>query len=655
MKEKGLIICRIGWMANYQGVLDDNGNKIDSITNGGDYNKNEIGHEVLNFYSVGEFVYGYAQGAMNSNNFCDLDKVLGLANQNKTDSMNKQKQLDAIDVVFIANNGEGNFIVGWYKDATVYRDYLQLEIKDKRHEVNGISHYTLKAHKKNTFLIPENERKLFLPTGAQVNGFPGQANIYYPLINRQYRHWDVILPELRKCIDENALIEEVENNLVNYLNEKFSRQKYWRIGTEIDEESYFSYMNENNVICIGWGFLGDLSKTNEQKVDTRLLKTYDGNQSVTTRKKNEIFNFYNKIKINDVVLAQDGSKVLGIGIITGNYNFNTEKSLHERKVNWLDIPNLKLNNPQGLRTTVCNIKDKELHQQVNELIGIYGDNVVEKYIKLLKSNYNIILTGAPGTGKTYLAKEIAKKMCEGSDNCGFVQFHPSYDYTDFIEGLRPIQKENQTEISFELKNGIFKAFCKKALENKDQTYVFIIDEINRGELAKIFGELFFSIDPSYRGEDGAVETQYSNLHNSETSFSEKGFYIPQNVYIIGTMNDIDRSVESFDFAMRRRFTWCEITAADSIKMLDGLGKYSHMAKNLMIKLNNEISTIPGLNEQYHIGPAYFLKLESYDGDAEQLWNLHLESLLSEYLRGNAQKIELIRKLKKVFFNEEEAE
>jgi 5-methylcytosine-specific restriction protein B len=216
----------------------------------------------------------------------------------------------------------------------------------------------------------------------------------------------------------------------------------------------------------------------------------------------------------------------------------------------------------------------------------------------------------------------------------FVQFHPSYDYTDFVEGLRPTPPDDNGNIGFELKNGVFKEFCKKAFDNPESPYVFIIDEINRGEISKIFGELFFSIDPGYRGKEGKVKTQYANIQSGETVFNDDlgqgWFFIPENVYIIGTMNDIDRSVESFDFAMRRRFTWKEITAKESQRMFENKDWKDEAIKR-MDSLNNAISKIGGLNSSYHIGAAYFLKLEN--NDYQQLWNYHLKSLLFEYLRG----------------------
>lgn len=423
--------------------------------------------------------------------------------------------------------------------------------------------------------------------------------------------------------------------------------------------------------------------------------------------------------------------------------------------------------------------DKEDYE--NDLVETKIDNTMmyQKYIDLLKESKNLVLTGAPGTGKTYMAQAIAKEMGCGKNEMCFVQFHPSYDYTDFVEGLRPIMM-SEGQMGFERKDGIFKEFCKKAIKNlidsaksienlskelswenklqqfiddsidnnkkfklsngslfsideikgrniiahndsnsktplipinadeiielltndvplnivrdirtyfnrkfgtqpdsyafiitkairemkykaqvisankiERKPFVFIIDEINRGEASKIFGELFYAIDPGYRGKkDIRVKTQYQNLVPETDVFAE-GFYIPENVFILGTMNDIDRSIESMDFAMRRRFTWKEIKPEDAQSMLDKL-ECATKAKNVMVRLNNEISKIEGLGPAYQVGPSYFLKLGDNGRNFEKLWNMNIEPLLREYIRGFRKSEEIMEKLRNAYFDTKES-
>lgn len=428
-------------------------------------------------------------------------------------------------------------------------------------------------------------------------------------------------------------------------------------------------------------------------------------------------------------------------------------------------------------------KQAENEAMVTEEEEKTAQNCKNPYSKILLESKNVIFRGAPGTGKSYLAKEIAADIIsdgytdkytnlsdEQKQQVEFVQFHPSYDYSDFVEGLRPKMNDDGS-MGFELRDGIFKKFVDKARRNLEDSrkpkeiveqeisakaamarffgnidfgeeifktitgnkftivnvddrhinisipgnatvdklslnieelqkmlesdtvfekvgditnffgkqfatqgysydfaiykaiksrkmekqtlavspeaqkkYIFIIDEINRGEISKILGELFFSIDPGYRGKAGEVATQYSNMHADP---NEK-FYIPENVYIIGTMNDIDRSVDSFDFAMRRRFRFVEVRAEDTQDMLEALEdeKLRIEAIVRMDRLNAEIVSVPDLNENYKIGASYFLKLRGLSFD--ELWTDYLQPLLQDYVRGLNDEAECMKRFARAY-------
>ena len=283
---------------------------------------------------------------------------------------------------------------------------------------------------------------------------------------------------------------------------------------------------------------------------------------------------------------------------------------------------------------------------------------------LLESSKQLILTGAPGTGKTFTAKQLAKKWIaetNGSfaENFCQVQFHPGYDYSDFIIGLKPELVNGK--VTFKWKDGLFKAFADKAKKFREtdgencKPYIFLIDEINRADLSRVFGEVFSLLEEDYRypeNETGIILPDGSS------------FVLPDNLYIIATMNDIDRSVESMDFALRRRFSFLEVKAEDSVCIIEENTKISDgnkaKLKNVMAELNKYIGSKNelldnryhlDLGDEYALGGAYFVHFAKYADEEqpqEMLWGNHLHIILNEYLRGHRDRHAILTCLKNVF-------
>jgi MoxR-like ATPase len=324
-----------------------------------------------------------------------------------------------------------------------------------------------------------------------------------------------------------------------------------------------------------------------------------------------------------------------------NFYFDTSKqSKNNQKNNNKDIVKKSSDNTE-LNTSIKYTKEDFLKEVV------FLDEDYDKLIALLKRKKNIILQGSPGVGKTFIAKRLAYAFMGVKDEkrVEFIQFHQSYSYEDFIQGYKP-NKEG-----FELKNGVFHEFCKKARDDLDNDYFFIIDEINRGNISKIFGELMMLIEDDKRGEDFAIPLTYSDEGDK--------FYVPKNVYIIGLMNTADRSLAIIDYALRRRFLFYNMKPLfDNDSKNGGIFK-KHLRKNGVSEylsdkiisnfknLNETISKDSDLGDGFKIGHSYFCG--EFEGDEDEWYKSIIEyeikPLLLQYWFDNSDKVdEEIKKL-----------
>ena len=240
-----------------------------------------------------------------------------------------------------------------------------------------------------------------------------------------------------------------------------------------------------------------------------------------------------------------------------------------------------------------------------------AEDIFNEIVELLFRKKNIILQGATGVGKTFLAKKIAYQLIgmKKNENIEIVQFHQSYSYEDFIQGIRPT-----TTGEFKVRNGIFYNFCENAKEHPEDTFVFIIDEINRGNLSKIFGELMMLIEYDKRSPRYALKLTYNEGNSSR-------FYVPENVYLIGCMNTADRSIAIVDYALRRRFAFCEVEPefGDTFKNYLGTALSNSFVNEICRKVNRVndiIRTSTSLGKGLEIGHSYFCQLSSVDDEQE---------------------------------------
>lgn len=443
----------------------------------------------------------------------------------------------------------------------------------------------------------------------------------------------------------------------NTLSDKKHKLHYWMY-TVFDDTSWME-CQQKEIMVLGMDDIGDYSQyDSKESLRQELISTYDNS---TSRKNQALmaWNFANKLAINDVIFAKRSNTLVGKGIVTGDYIFDDSRQEYKniRTVKWLQIGEWEHPGKSVAKRltditpytdyieklitifTPDELDDVDTQPEVDYpeyssadfLSDVYmSEQDYETLVNVLKMKKNIILQGAPGVGKTFTAKRLAYSIigAKNPDRVQMIQFHQSYSYEDFIEGYRP------TENGFTIKKGSFYKFCKLAEDDDENDYFFIIDEINRGNLSKIFGELFMLIEKDKRG----IELQLL--------YSDENFSVPPNVYIIGMMNTADRSLAMLDYALRRRFSFFTMkpgfntivfqTYQDSLKS-DAFNKLISCIKQLNSKIAADIS----LGEGFCIGHSYFCGLTAKTATVQTLTFIieyELIPLLKEYWFDEPEKI-----------------
>lgn len=412
----------------------------------------------------------------------------------------------------------------------------------------------------------------------------------------------------------------------------------------------------SGIMAIGWGEIGDLSKfDSKDAMKIKMREVIDESLSYKNAA-HATWQFANEMKIGDIVFVKKGMhQIIGRGVVMSDYEYdNTRDDEYKniRQVDWTH--NGEWPHPgQAVMKTLIDITsytdyveklnslfEDETEEDAEDVEKTYPPYTKEDFLSevfmpeeeydklsgILRIKKNIILQGAPGVGKTFVAKRIAFSMMGVKDveRVMMVQFHQSYSYEDFIMGFRP------STDGFELKRGAFYNFCKKAEIDGDNDYFFIIDEINRGNLSKIFGELFMLIENDKRGV------------SLQLLYSDEKFSVPKNIYIIGMMNTADRSLAMLDYALRRRFAFFEIKPAFTT---DGFREYRMSLENekfdkliaCVESLNNVISNDESLGDGFCIGHSYFCNL--------------LPDTINDQVLSGIVEYELIPLLKEYWFDE----
>ena len=445
----------------------------------------------------------------------------------------------------------------------------------------------------------------------------------------------------------------VKNNSSALADDDVDSVRYW-IYSPGDNASKWDEFYAAGIMGLGWSGIGDLSVFDSKDAMKTKMKEVYGDQYSYKNAAHATWQFANEIKPGDIVFVKKGMhKVIGRGVVVGDYQYcpghetEDDEYGHIRTVNWThngewDHPGQAVMKALTDITPYTDYVEKlnalfaDEVEDVEEIETTYPPYDADKFLEevymdvadyntlvgLIRTKKNVILQGAPGVGKTFAAKRLAYSMMgqKDQDRVMLVQFHQSYTYEDFIEGFRPTSAGS----GFEIKKGSFYNFCKKAGEDLENEYFFIIDEINRGNLSKIFGELFMLIENDKRG------------NSLQLLYSDEKFNVPSNVYIIGMMNTADRSLAMLDYALRRRFAFYTMNPGFNS---DGFRTYkTKLASSKMDKLiacveslNSVIAADDSLGEGFCVGHSYFCNIaEATDVILSNIVEYELVPLLKEY-------------------------
>ena len=565
------------------------------------------------------FAYKENRGEHDIDNLWDLlEKAIAYSDEASTD--NKNAFIAAYDTVTKQKMIKWNITMGLYW-ARPYT-FINLDSTNRAFitDVDNMPHYFTTIFSDINKGLPDGRNYLFMCEQAK-NALNQKEYEYHSFPELSYYAWKS---------NQSGKTEETTTTTVD---SNIKETNYW-IYSPGDNVSMWDEFYKSGIMGIGWDDVTDLKGfSSKEEIKDYMKKVYDPSYSYKNNA-HCLWQFANEIKVGDVIFVKKGMhKIIGKGIVTSDYIYDTSRSTykHIRKVDWQNKGEWE-HPGQAVMKTLTNIS--AYPDYVQKLLALFAEDTSEavseqKEIKyplyskddflnevymdedtyntlteLLEAKYNVILQGAPGVGKTFAAKRLAYSIMGQKDTSrvAMVQFHQSYSYEDFIQGYRP------SKDGFELENGTFYKFCKEAEEDNERPYFFIIDEINRGNLSKILGELMMLIEKDKRGEK--IKLLYSN----------EWFTVPQNVRIIGMMNTADRSLALMDYALRRRFAFFDFAPAFSSEGFKNYlaEKNSQKLESLITaveSLNNTISSDESLGDGFRIGHSYFCT----DGEITDEW------------------------------------